>query len=279
MKKNHPVFSILLFILLILFLSYEIIPAQEMSHKVFRISNCKAESMVPVAQLYLSPGGKIVVDERTNALIVKDYPENLAQIEAILKDTDVPTPQVVVNVKFLGNEKSSTTGIYAGAKKTKNGWVIAAQPNISGSDSSISTSMKLMIMSGSDGFIKMGEQIPYTQWFYQYCLGRGYIGQAVVFKEVSTGFFVSPQVMEDHIVVSIAPGIYYHDGKNRNMIRFVECQTTVSVKDGQTVVIGVGNTKEESTNLLISRILGVEHIKSDEVYTMMLTVKKVKGMD
>lgn len=278
-KKSIFIFSV---IIISLFLFSGVVWGEEapasvkMPYKVFRLSHRPAASVVDIIGIYLSKEGKAVVDERTNSLIVKDYGENLAKIEEMIKSLDVPMPQVQVYIKFLNFSRSDNSAVYGGARYDGRGWRVALNPDFSSVSTNSASSMNLAIISGSSGFIKMGERVPYAQWFYEYSLGRRYITRNVVFQDVATGFFVTPNVRPAGIEISVAPGIYYFDGKNRNRIIFREMETSLFVKEGQTVVIGAGDTQNSANVGLISRIIGGGSYNKSESFSMMLTVKRIK---
>lgn len=251
--------------------------SQKITHKIYRLSHRPADSLVDIIKIYMSKDGIAVTDARTNSLIVKDYPDNLAKISEIIKEMDIPLPQVRIYLSFLGNTNANSSGIFGSATKTKNGWVVNASPDFSSSKSSNATTMNLAVLSDSDGFIKMGERVPYVTWFYDYCMGRRYVAKGVIFQEVTTGFFVSPRVRDDGIYVRVAPGIYYFDGRNKNKIIFREVETEVFLKDGQSMVVGVGESGKSGSVGLISRIVGAGTFSQDEVFSMEMTVKLIKG--
>ena len=245
--------------------------------KLIKLNNGTCEELEPVARMYLSKDGKIVAIPRLNALMVKDYVENIKKIEAILKSADIPSPMVRVTVNFMGRSQQTTTGIYAGAVPYGKYWVVGVKPNFTSSNQNVSSSVNMAIQSGSSGFFRVGENVPYKSWFYSYCTRHGYIkSEGIQFVSVSTGFFVSPQVRGDRIFVSIAPGISYFDGNKPGRIKFVEAASEVEVKDGQTVVLGVGDSAGSGSENLISNILGSGSFKGNEKFTIMLTVKKVR---
>jgi len=251
----------------------------DLPYKVFRTRYANCTELLPIVKLYLSKDGKAVVLKRTNSIIVKDHLENLNKIEQIIKGSDIPLPQVRVNIKFLGRSSTKNNALYASAVKKGKYWRIGIHPNFSSSSQNVNKSMNLLILSGSSGFIRFGENVPYTTWFYKYAHRLGYVTvKSVNFLNVSTGFYVTPQVRGDGIYISVAPGISYFDGKNRNRIIFKEARTEVFVKDGQTVVLGVGDSSREGQGGLISHIIGGGSFKSNEVFSIMMTVRKVKGL-
>jgi len=73
-----------------------------------------------IMQNLLSPNGKLVIDSRTNSLLITDTPAALKQIEDVLKELDVKTQQVLISaeimevsvdtLKRIGIEWGSSTG-------------------------------------------------------------------------------------------------------------------------------------------------------------------------
>jgi type IV pilus assembly protein PilQ len=49
----------------------------------------------------LSPRGKVIIDERTNTLIVSDIPKRVEPIEALLGTLDTETPQVMIEARIV----------------------------------------------------------------------------------------------------------------------------------------------------------------------------------
>ncbi len=54
-----------------------------------------------VIEKLLTKEGKVVVDERTNSLVVTDIPENFPRIESALKALDIKTAQILIEVEVL----------------------------------------------------------------------------------------------------------------------------------------------------------------------------------
>jgi len=70
--------------------------------KVFPISFAKLADMSNILKEYTTEGrGKISIDERTNALIVKDTTEAVERMRKILETLDTQTPQVLIESKIV----------------------------------------------------------------------------------------------------------------------------------------------------------------------------------
>ena len=250
----------------------------KMTHRIFRLSHRTPVEMAEVIKLYLSKNGVFAMDNRTNSLIVKDYPENLEKIARLVVQTDVPAPQVRIKVNFMGSTTRNNSSLYAGAVKSGGNWYVVANPNISSSKTSTTGSMNLAVTSGSSGFIRVGQSVPqsYVTWFYDYALRRGYVTRQVVFKEVSTGFYATPSVRGDNIYLDVSPGISYFDGKHRSRVIFREARTSVRIRDGQTMVLGVSDSDKKGSRGLISRIVGGGSFRENQVFSMTVTVKIIK---
>lgn len=55
----------------------------------------------------LSERGRISYDERTNTLLIKDTPENLTQIKALLTKLDIPVQQVLIEARIVEIDKNA----------------------------------------------------------------------------------------------------------------------------------------------------------------------------
>ncbi len=104
-----------------------------------------------VLKQLLTPAGKVVVDSRTNRLILTDVPENFPRLEAALAALDVRTPQILVDaevletklrkLKDLGIEWGGSDGtlltLTPGSRQSRFPWGVFRNdipPNVSASD-------------------------------------------------------------------------------------------------------------------------------------------------
>lgn len=74
--------------------------------RLIPVSYAQAGELQPRAQDLLSERGKISVDSRTNVIIARDTISNLDQIEALIRNLDTQTPQVLIEGRIV--EASST---------------------------------------------------------------------------------------------------------------------------------------------------------------------------
>ena len=86
-----------------------------------------------VLQKLLTAQGSIVVDGRTNTLIITDIPENFSRLEAAIATLDVRTPQILVDTELIETTlgKIKELGIKWGAG-TEGGDLVTFVPGLAG---------------------------------------------------------------------------------------------------------------------------------------------------
>ena len=102
------------------------------STDVFRINYAKASDILPILSSLVdsAAGGKIVVDARSNSLIITERPSRMNRIRPIIEQLDRATDQVMIETKFvevsdtdvknIGVNWSSLGGYQIGAGKIEN---------------------------------------------------------------------------------------------------------------------------------------------------------------
>ena len=71
------------------------------------LSYAKAEDIQGILSQMLTPRGKIVVDPRTNQLIITEIPENLQTVLNLIETVDIPTPQVIIEARIVETRRPS----------------------------------------------------------------------------------------------------------------------------------------------------------------------------
>ena len=82
--------------------SNESLAQEPVTTEVFLINYARAADILPTLQsLVTSTGSKIVVDARTNSLIITEAPSRMARIRPIIEQLDRATDQVMIESKFV----------------------------------------------------------------------------------------------------------------------------------------------------------------------------------
>ncbi len=75
--------------------------AEDLITRVVYVNYAEASKLVESLRKHLSPRGDITIDERTNAMIVKDINKTVQEIVALLKVLDTKTPQVLIEARII----------------------------------------------------------------------------------------------------------------------------------------------------------------------------------
>jgi type IV pilus assembly protein PilQ len=75
--------------------------AEDLVTRIFRINYAKAEELKDTVSKLLSPRGDLTVDDRTNAIIVKDIEKNIGEVGGLIGELDTQTPQVMIEARIV----------------------------------------------------------------------------------------------------------------------------------------------------------------------------------
>ncbi|WP_174847951.1 DNA uptake porin HofQ [Yersinia artesiana] len=221
----------------------------------------------------LSPLGSVVVDKRTNTLLIRDTPASLALLKNWLAEMDLPLQQVqlAAHILTISRENLQELGVRWGMGDTKptsslrmsdfnvnlplpNSAVSAGfnVARIGGrllelelsaleqeNQVDIIASPRLVTSHQQTASIKQGSDIPYT-------VSQGKKGATTIeFKEAVLGMEVTPKILRNgKITLNLKisqnmPGMAMKRGDSETLlIDKQEIQTQITVNDGETIVLG-----------------------------------------
>ncbi len=83
--------------------SQDSLQAEPVSTEIFIINYAKADDIVKTVNTLVDPaaGGKIIVDQRSNALVITERPSRMGRIRPIIEKLDKETAQVMIESKFI----------------------------------------------------------------------------------------------------------------------------------------------------------------------------------
>jgi type II secretory pathway component GspD/PulD (secretin) len=246
--------------------------AETRATEVFNLNFANAKQIEKTVSNLVSSGGKVGIDERLNCIIVTDTTANLKQIRQAVSKLDIKAPQVmiealIVNVKLTDELKmgidwtklgTSTNYLTQGLSITGNtnpyGKVtFSSTPgnwNIKGlidfvetnKDVRILANPKVLVLNNQTATIDSVEEIPYRE--LTETSAGGSIG-TVSFKEAGIKLLVTPQISDDgYIIMHVKPeqsaqtGTFTIENSETPVIETRRTDTTLRVKDGQTIIIG-----------------------------------------
>ncbi len=242
----------------------------------------------------VSKGGNLIADERTNAFVITDMASNIQRLLKIIQELDVRSPQVLIEALIvevsltkeakLGLEWSRAANFskdghrYAGT--LSQGFslpsfvteglkysVIRDDQNLSGLLQALATDKNVNILStphiltvnNQPATIRVGEEVPVlTQ---KRNIQGGETIRSFDFKSVAIELEVTPRINpEREVYLKVHPLVKkilgFNAELNAPILASREAQTSVLIKDGQTVVIGGLMKDDRSSNQSKIPILG-----------------------
>ena len=240
--------------------------------EIFKLNYANAAEMEKTVNKLISNEGKVGIDERLNTIVVTDTASNLEQIRRAIGKLDNKAPQVmiealIVNVKLteelkmgvdwtkLGtanNFYSQGLSITGGANPfgelnfstTSGRWSIQGLIDFvqSNEDVRILANPKVLVLNSHTAIIKTVTEIPYQE--LSETSAGGNIG-TTAFKEAGVTLEVTPQITSDgFVIMNIKPeqsaqiGTFLIEGSDVPVIETRNTETTLRVRDGQTIIIG-----------------------------------------
>lgn len=247
-------------------LDQDIATSQPLGTHIIRINHSTVAEIQTAIQQLGSPDGMIVIDPRTNSLIVRDYPDNLQLINEVIERIDIPVLQIRIEAKLLEvdtdkmREMGLNWNLSVDMGANQNPLIISGMTNL-GTANAITASMgftdglsldatiaameqygiahtvatpSISVLDNARGRVFMGEQVPLRLLDV-----AGNV--TITLQRVGTELIVTPHVVQDEkIILELFPKreSFRIDPTAGIIITTQEAETTVEVRDGETAVIG-----------------------------------------
>lgn len=219
----------------------------------------------------LSERGKVLIDKRTNSIIITDLSKRFNNIKKLVKTLDKPIPQVHISAHIvnMSDESMSELGIKWGFSGRSSQVLNKFDVDLNVTNPSTNIGFNLTKISGSllnlelsalqaenqleiiaspnlltanqnMASIKQGTEIPYE-------VSNGNSGStSIEFKQAVLGLEVTPKIVGNNMMIldlyitqnTAGQAIKRSDGGESLAIDTQEIKTQVKVKNGETIVLG-----------------------------------------
>lgn len=254
-----------------------------METHVFPMNYGTVKAFAPLVADVVTKGlATVSVDERTNQVMVRDYPERLLEVARLAKAFDERATEVLIEAKVvqvslsdkfqlgidwtaLGQTGMTLKGLGAlsltsgarltvasSARRGKDFDLLVEALRTYG-DTKILSEPRLTVVNNQEAKILVGSKEPYvTKSVSQTGTGTAVTSEAVNFIDVGIKLYVTPTIMRDRFVLmKVRPEVSSKTGTlttaEKNEIPIVEtseAETVLLIEDGGTVILG-GLIKQE----------------------------------
>lgn len=250
------------------------------STQIFPLSYANAGNIGgQITSVMTSEGQKVTIqnDARTNSIIVTSTPEGLLRVASLIKELDTRPEQVLIEAKIveilltgsndIGIDWQLTKNIEGknGSEITETAQSATASQSMTGSfqfgylksnieltarlaaaqatgDATILSQPRIATLNNQTASIMVGDQIPYKQT----TVSDGIATETILFRSVGISLTVTPTINADgRITMQVSPEVSYPALGGAISTR--NANTTVIVKNGETIVIG-GLIKDHESN-------------------------------
>ena len=201
--------------------------AEETTHpantlEIIKVRNRPAKELLPQIETILSPSGRASVDTISNAIIVSDTSDQRQTDSTLIKDLDIPVPQVTINLRSSKRQPEPVRCLLQ---------AVSAQTRVAcemrTDKFNQNKNLQLTVSSGSSGYLLIGRDIPFTGYWLDICSRYGYsFGWMTEYKRVESGFEVHAVVLGAKVDLLLLPRLSFAD---RREIRFTEAATRITV--------------------------------------------------
>ena len=222
--------------------------APPMRFEVYPIGTMDMDSTLESVRAFVGDEGNVTPDPVHQRLLVATTPERHAQIADLMRKLAVPARNVLIEVAIesAGNQGQSEFSVSGSGDIDLGsgglGGTIKLQPKIINQTTTMTGRevQTLLVSSGREASLRVGESVPYLQWFNEYGFNYGWNMPQLVWQEVGSFLVVQPTVIGDGPLVRIklTPELRgLVDGKPEHL-RFTAVSSEVVVSDGQSVSLG-----------------------------------------
>lgn len=205
-------------------------------------------AVMEMARGMVGEGGSVVMDTQGARLLVVATDEAHARIAELMSKVSVPPKNVRIEVRFQDASAGDHTGVGVsgdveyqrteGISHTQ----IRIKPRIESTSMRASSDVAqiLMVASGREASLRVGESVPYVEWLVDYGFRCGLLLERVAWQHVGSTLVVEPTVVGDGpmIRVRLTPELSGLVNGQAERVRFANVATEVVVQDGQTFQIG-----------------------------------------
>ena len=247
-----------LIILFLLVISTSLSIAESMKIEIIPMKNRMVEEVIPIIKPLVVKGG--TVTGMNNQLIVKTTPSNIQLIKSILIQIDNAPRKLLISVTRNNNNKynneeggfsikydskninitSPDTGEKGIIVQNKNddGDVIRYRKSHEETETRENNIFYVNTLEGNPAFINTGQLIPIRNQTTVVTSGAVVVQDNIEHRNVSSGFYITPNLRGDNVVLTVSPRFAQLNQNEKNVINVQNIDTTVHGKLGEWISIG-----------------------------------------
>ncbi len=234
--------------------------------RAYDVGFADPSNSVAAVSAMLGADGRVFYDASTRRLMVLAPSNRLDQVGALMAQLNVVPRNVRIEVRYRGQGQDAERGVSVsghgkvtvGNQPTRSKVTIRPQITDSTATFNTTTVQQILVASGRQASIFVGETVPYLEWIMDYGMRCGLFAQQVAWQQVGATLAVEPVVIGDGplIRVRLTPELSGMVNGNPCRTRFTSVATEVVVSDG--VPFGLGRLNENK-DFYSHFLVGISH--------------------
>lgn len=247
--------------------------------EVYPLAFSDPASTEQAVRALVGQNGTVTRDAANDRLLVVAPREIHAQIAEVMRNVAVIPKNVRIDVSFDGQtvtqDAGASLGVVGSGVVREEGithTVFHVKPQVRNTTTETSSrvTQSLLVASGRQAVLEVGEEVPCIDWLVDYGLQCGVLRQKVTWQRVGSSLLIEPQVVGDGpmIRVRLTPQLSgMVDGRPAH-VKFANVATEVVVSDGQTFPLaGLDQDRDFYSRFLI----GLDRGGNQEALSIQLT--------
>jgi type II secretory pathway component GspD/PulD (secretin) len=232
--------------LLINLLSATVLAGPDDPLEIIHLKHRLAVEIMPVIRPLLAPEDALT--SRDNQIILRTDARTLAEIKKLLQTLDRPARNVLITVRNINQRDLDAQG-YALSGRVHLGDNTATAEDSDKYRASLrlrqrtysnrlNDTYQLRVIEGQPAFIQTGQVVPYRQRQLYGSHNYPGVGNTVIFRDVSSGFFVVPRLNGDLVTLEIHPKSESLDVRGDGRTNVQRAATYISGQLGEWLTLG-----------------------------------------
>lgn len=233
--------------LCLLVLSAAAEPGREFA--AYAVGDTELAAAEQVVRSVLDRDDTVARDEKNRRLLIMTSPAHHRQIAELMAKLNPPARNIRIQVRFKGagreEEREASLRGQGQVVLTPGGRAqgrISLQPRVINelSTRQSDTSQLLLVASGREASLRVGEEVPYLDWMVDYGLSHGWLTSRVTWQRVGATLVVQPTLIGDgpDLRIRITPELSGMVDGRPERIRFAQAATELVARDGQPLQLG-----------------------------------------
>ena len=229
----------------------------------YAVGAADPDALLEAAKAAAGPDATVSFDARQQRLLVLAPAAIQEQVAALVREAAPAPVNVRIEVQFRGQQRRQQSELSLGGgvgvihEPGLTHTRVRVEPRIENQLTTESTDVRqvLVVASGREALLRVGEEVPALEWLMEYGLHQGLLLERVVWQQVGAFLVVQPWVLDDRTIrLRITPELRGLAGGRSSAVRFATATTEVVVPEGQAYPLaGLTQANDVMNRFLIGR--------------------------